>query len=67
MKDWPGTMTVSKSKTQFYGSRTRTMPSFGRYSEAGRSMTWSHRPEKHNRQNGGNARETMIMKGRVEQ
>jgi len=30
-------------------------------------MIWWHRPEKHNRQNGGNAREAMIMIGRVKQ
>ena len=65
MKAWPGAMTGSKKKTLLCGSRTRTTRSFGRYSEAGGSTIWSHRPEKHNRQNRGNAREAMIMKGRV--
>ena len=66
-KAWDKAMTGSKRKTPPYGIRIRTILSFGRCSVVDKSMIWSHRPEKHNRQNGGNAREAMIMKGRVMQ
>ena len=62
---WLGAMTGSKRKTPSCGSRTRTILCFGKYSETSRSTIWSARLGKRNRQNGGNAKEAMIMKGRV--
>ena len=57
-------MTGSERKMLPCGSRTGTIHSYGRCSEVNKSTIWSPRPGKHKRQNGGNARKTMIMKGK---